>query len=93
MKRKKDSLCTCVFIKNKLDIIATIKVLDVIKSPSGNIVSLEWHIYWLPWRSSHGKAYQTEETQKHKWRRKRSHGGGGSDWQCEESVEVQGGFK
>lgn len=47
-------IATCVFIKVELDVIATIEVFDVVISPSGDIVLLEWDIDRLPGCSSHG---------------------------------------
>ena len=55
---------TCVVIKVKLDLIAPIEVFDVVISPSGHIVLLEWDIHRSLWCNSHsahsGKPQKTQ---------------------------------
>ena len=43
---------TCVFVKDELNLRASIVGLDVVKSPCRHIVSTEWHIDRLPWSST-----------------------------------------
>lgn len=45
--------CTCVFVKVELNLIATIEVLDVVKSPGGHVVSSEWYRHGPFWGSCH----------------------------------------
>jgi hypothetical protein len=48
------AIFTCVFVEVELNVGASIEVLNVIKSPSGHIISTKWHIYRLPRSSSRG---------------------------------------
>lgn len=47
------SKCTSVFVEDELEFGTAIELLLVVKSPSWNVVSAEWHINGLPWRNCH----------------------------------------
>lgn len=64
---KKEYFCvalfTRVFVEVKLNLRASTEVLNVIKSPSGHIVSSEWYVYRLPRSSSQSSRDNEKENQ------------------------------
>ena len=57
------NICTSVFIEDELNLRTTIEVLNVIKSPSGHVVSAKWNIHRLSWGSCH--CYRNHQQQPH----------------------------